>query len=82
MSMTVAAVVGATKMETASVRVKLGDGVFLDQIRNILTGFEGFSVKSVKFVVPSGGDYSGMSLDLSDMEFQVVLEKVSLKGNS
>jgi hypothetical protein len=37
----------------------------------------GMQVVSAKVVIPGGGDYSNMRLDLADLDIEIVMEKVT-----
>lgn len=67
-----------SKTEVLDVTVKLSESVFLEAIRQSVAdkaSIVGYKIESVTFKMPSGGDYSGMSLNLDDMDFRVVLER-------
>lgn len=69
----------AIKQETTVLlTVRLDNAVVMEAIRKAVKveDIEGLEVESVRVVIPGGGDYSGLELDLNELDVVVVLKKV------
>lgn len=61
---------------TVRVTLELTDDVLLDALRNKLQLGRDYKVERAVYVIPRGGDYSGMSIPCSEMQLDVTVVKV------
>lgn len=66
-----------TTKTTRNITVILNDESLMHGIEKELALEAGEKIVSMKFVIPRGGDYSGMSVDPDDLVLQIVTEKSS-----